>query len=64
LIDADGRIIALAHGDGRKTIQRIAEQARCRLDELDSLGPTRFASRGGRRSGPPGGTDGQGDLMQ
>ena len=44
LIDAGGRILAMARGDGRPTIDRIAEQARRRLDELDPIGETRFAS--------------------
>ena len=34
----------MARGDGQPTIGRIAEQARRRLDELDPIGETRFAS--------------------
>jgi hypothetical protein len=44
LIDAAGHIIAIARGDGRSTIERIAEQAKRQLDQLDPLGATRFAS--------------------
>ncbi len=44
LIDADGRVLAMARGDGRPTIDRIAEAARRRLDELDPQGETRFVS--------------------
>ena len=47
LIDAGGRILAIARGDGRPTIGRIAEAARQRLDELDPVGETRFASAPG-----------------
>jgi hypothetical protein len=46
LIDAGGRVIAMARHSGRHTIDRIAEQVRRRLDELDPIGDTRFASRG------------------
>jgi hypothetical protein len=53
LIDEEGRILALARGAGRPTIARIADQARRRLTELDPLGHTRFASRGGRHPDPP-----------
>jgi hypothetical protein len=44
LIDAGGRVLAMAQGDGQPTIGRIAEEARRRLDELDPVGETRFAS--------------------
>jgi hypothetical protein len=44
LIDAGGRILAIARGDGASAIGRIAEEARRRLDEIDPLGETRFAS--------------------
>jgi hypothetical protein len=44
LIDAGGRILAMARGDGQPTIGRIAEQARRRLDEIDPGGEMRFAS--------------------
>ncbi len=47
LIDAGGRVLAIARGDGRPTIGRIAEAARQRLDELDPVGETRFASAPG-----------------
>jgi hypothetical protein len=43
LIDAGGRILAMARGGGQPTIGRIAELARRRLDEIDPLGETRFA---------------------
>jgi hypothetical protein len=46
LIDEDGRVIALARGAGRPTLDRIAQQARLRLDVLDPLGETRLATRG------------------
>ena len=49
LIDADGRVLAMAVGAGRPTLERFAAQAGRRLDELDPLGETRFAARGGRR---------------
>jgi hypothetical protein len=44
LIDAAGQIIAIARGAGRSTIDRIADQAKRQLEELDPLGDTRFAS--------------------
>jgi hypothetical protein len=55
LIDDQGQVIAMARGAGRATIERIADLARRRLDELDPLGQTRFASAvplgpGGRRN--------------
>jgi hypothetical protein len=43
LIDEDGRVIALARGAGHSTLDRLAEQAERRLDELDPQGTTRFA---------------------
>ena len=43
LIDAGSGILAMARGDGRPTIDRIAELARDRLDEIDPEGQTRFA---------------------
>lgn len=43
LVDADGRIAALVHGAGRDTVDRIRDQARGLLEDLDPLGPTRFA---------------------
>jgi hypothetical protein len=46
LIDAAGHVIAIARGAGRPTIERIADQARRQLDELDPLGDTRFALAG------------------
>lgn len=45
LIDAGGKVLAMARGDGRQTIDRIAAIVRHRLDELDPLGGTRFAER-------------------
>ncbi len=50
LIDADGRILALARGAGRPTLERIAAQAGRRLEELDPMGATRFAADGGSRA--------------
>jgi hypothetical protein len=50
LIDASGHIIAVARGAGRSTIERIADQAKRQLDELDPLGDTRFASAATRPS--------------
>ncbi len=47
LIDTNGRIMALARGAGRQTIERFADLARSRLEELDPLGATRFASARG-----------------
>jgi hypothetical protein len=44
LIDAAGQVVAIARGAGRATIERIADQAKRQLDELDPLGDTRFAS--------------------
>jgi peroxiredoxin len=44
LIDAGGHILAMARGNGQSTIGRIAEEAQRRLDEIDPLGETRFAS--------------------
>jgi hypothetical protein len=49
LIDAAGHVIAIARGAGRPTIERIADQVKRQLDELDPLGDTRFASSGRRR---------------
>jgi hypothetical protein len=43
LIDADGRIAAMARGDGLDTIRRLEAQARSWLEKLDPLGGTRFA---------------------
>jgi hypothetical protein len=44
LIDAGGRVLAMARGDDPPTVGRIAEEARRRLEEIDPLGETRFAS--------------------
>ena len=44
LIGADGRLVAMARGEGRQTIERIAEQAKQELDRLEPAGETRFAS--------------------
>ena len=52
LIDADGRVLALARGAGRPTLERMAAQAGRRLDELDPMGQTRFAARGGGLTPP------------
>jgi hypothetical protein len=62
LIDEGGRVIATARHAGRPTVDRIAEQVRRRLQELDPIGETRFASRPGRRSDPPGDSSDRGRL--
>jgi hypothetical protein len=51
LIDAEGHVIAIARGAGQGTLDRIADQARRQLDELDPQGNTRFAQAAGR-AGP------------
>ncbi len=51
LIDAAGHVIAIARGTGRPTIERIADQAKKQLDQLDPLGDTRFASTVAHGSG-------------
>jgi hypothetical protein len=43
LIDAEGQVIAIARGAGDATLDRLADQAKRRLDELDPMGNTRFA---------------------
>ena len=43
LIDAQGRIAALARGEGQETINRLAAQVQSWLEEMDPLGKTRFA---------------------
>jgi hypothetical protein len=43
LIDADGRIVTLARGGDRPTIQRIAGQIQTLLDEIRPLEDARFA---------------------
>ena len=45
LIDENGQIIAMARGAGSGTLDRLADQAKRRLDELDPHGTTRFACR-------------------
>ena len=47
LIDAEGQVIAIARGAGQATLERLADQAKHRLDELDPMGNTRFAFRAG-----------------
>jgi hypothetical protein len=47
LIDAEGQVIAIARGAGDATLERLVDQAKRQLDELDPLGNTRFAHRGG-----------------
>jgi hypothetical protein len=44
LIAERGQVAALAKGAGQETIDRLASQARARLDELDPMRNTRFAS--------------------
>jgi hypothetical protein len=52
LVDADGQIIAMARGAGDSMLDRLADQAKRLLDELDPMGNTRFAERAGSvRSG-------------
>jgi hypothetical protein len=46
LIGPDARVTAMARGDSRQTIERIAEQAKAQIDQLDPAGETRFASIG------------------
>ncbi len=46
LVDGDGRIAALVRGGSAETIHRLATQAEHWLDEMDPLGPTRFAASG------------------
>jgi hypothetical protein len=43
LVDAEGRVAAIAQGAGEQTLKRIADQARRELDEIDPQGKTRFA---------------------
>jgi hypothetical protein len=45
LIDAEGQVIAIARGAGDATLERLADQAKRQLDELDPMGNTRFAHR-------------------
>ncbi len=49
LIDAGGRILAMARGGDPQTIARVAEIAGRRLDEIDPLGELRFAAAAIRR---------------
>lgn len=48
LIDAEGRVAAIARGAGRQTIERMADLAKRLADELDPLGATRFARAAAR----------------
>ena len=43
VIDAGGRVIAMARQNGQQTIDRLAEQVRRRLEELDPNGEMKFA---------------------
>jgi hypothetical protein len=43
LIDEAGQVIAMAKGAGDATLDRLADQAKRLLDELDPSGNTRFA---------------------
>ncbi|MFO0891576.1 MAG: TlpA disulfide reductase family protein [Isosphaeraceae bacterium] len=43
LIDAEGKVAALVRGAGKETVHRLAERIRGWLEDLDPLGPTRFA---------------------
>ncbi len=45
MIDENGQVIALARGAGSSTLDRLADQAKRRLDELEPHGTTRFAFR-------------------
>jgi hypothetical protein len=49
LIDAEGQVVAIARGAGQATLDRLADQAKRQLDELDPQGNTRFASRPNRQ---------------
>lgn len=44
LLDTGGNIVAMARGSGERTVNRIAELARERLEEIDPDGEMRFAS--------------------
>src|SRR3954471_10941954 len=44
LIDEDGRVGAVARGRGTETLERLARQAEDRLERLEPMGNTRFAS--------------------
>ena len=44
VIDAGGQVVTMARHAGPSTIDRIAEQVRRRLEELDPIGETRFAA--------------------
>ena len=44
LMNPEGRVAAMARGDGQDTIDRLAAQAQEWLEHLDPLGSTRFAS--------------------
>ncbi len=54
VIDAGGQVVTMARHAGQSTIDRIAKQVRHRLDELDPIGETRFAARGGCFCDSPG----------
>jgi hypothetical protein len=45
LIDDDGRVGVIAHGDGPDTLARLARQVERWLDALEPFGGTRFARR-------------------
>jgi len=49
LLDADGRVAAIARGTAPQTIDRLVRQANQLLEELDPLGRTRFAGQPSRR---------------
>jgi hypothetical protein len=51
LIDADGRIAAIARGTNDQTIERIVNQAKQLLDELPPINDTKFAIAAGIRIG-------------
>jgi hypothetical protein len=61
LIDADGKVAALVRGAGADTVRRLANQVRGWLEDLDPLGPTRFAERA---SPGPAATPGAGVLSR
>jgi hypothetical protein len=50
LLDAEGRVVAIARGTAPQTIDRIAGQAKRMLDEIDPLGRTRFARQPSMRA--------------
>jgi hypothetical protein len=54
LVGVDGKVTAIARGEGRPTIERIADQAKRELDQLEPANQTRFASAWDRATGGDG----------